>query len=51
MTWYPDMEVARDGKSPLWAPGENETNINKLLSPSVLEVQYATVKIKAKHQT
>ena len=48
MTWYPDVEVARDGKSPLWALGENETN---LLSPTVLEVQYATVKIQAKHQT
>ena len=31
MTWYPDVEVARDGKSPLWAPGENETNSFNLL--------------------
>ena len=31
MTWYPDVEVARDGKSPLWALGENETNCFHLL--------------------
>ena len=49
MTWYPDVEVPRDGNCSLWALGENETN--SFHTYCSVKIQYATVKIEAKHRT
>ena len=49
MTWYPDVEVPRDGSCSLWALGENETS--SFHTYCSVKIQYATVKTKAKHQT
>ena len=43
-TWYPDVGVPRDGKSPLWALGENETN--SFHTYCSVKRKYATVKLE-----